>query len=199
MPLTTIYRTLHEKLNYSLQVCYESAKQRDEIERVRYKEALQSLIQNPRQGFVIDETHKDSRASRRQRAWTRRNSGGAEVKKWFYNHVRYTMIAAMNIDGFIDHTIELVKLDEISSEGAAGTVDAERFESCVENYLCPALGEYSQNEPNSIVIMDNASTHMSERVRELIESTGTYLLYSAPYSPDLSPIEYLLNDYKSNL
>jgi len=78
-------------------------------------------------------------------------------------------------------------------------VDAERFQEWVSRHLCPFLGRYSENEPNSIVIMDNASTHMSERMKELIESTGAYLLYSAPYSPDLSPIEYLFNIYKSNL
>ena len=33
----------------------------------------------------------------------------------------------------------------------------------------------------------------------MIESTGAYLLYLAPYSPDLLPIEYLFSVYKSNL
>jgi len=106
MPFCTIYRTLCNKLNYTLQVCYESAQQIDEIERIRYKTALTSLVKDPRQVIVIDETHKDQRASRRRRAWARRNSGGAAVKKWFENHVRYTMIAGTNIDGFVDCTIE---------------------------------------------------------------------------------------------
>ena len=47
--------------------------------------------------------------------------------------------------------------------------------------------------------MDNASTHMSEEARESIENAGAYLLYSAPYSPDLSPMKYCFNMYKAYL
>ena len=47
--------------------------------------------------------------------------------------------------------------------------------------------------------MDNASTHMSWEVVDAIEGAGAYLLYSAPYSPDLSPIEYCFNIYKAKL
>ena len=47
--------------------------------------------------------------------------------------------------------------------------------------------------------MDNASTHMSHEVGDMIRERGAYLLYSAPYSPDLSPIEYAFNVYKSHL
>ena len=79
----------------------------------------------------------------RRRAWARRNSGGAAVKKWFENHVRYTMIAGTNIDGFVDCTIEFVEREEISNEGAVGTVDAERFHEWVARHLCPILGRYS--------------------------------------------------------
>ena len=47
--------------------------------------------------------------------------------------------------------------------------------------------------------MDNASTHMSWEVVEAIESAGAYLLYTAPYSPDLSPIEFCFNIYRARL
>jgi transposase len=39
------------------------------------------------------------------------------------------------------------------------------------------------------VVRDNLSAHKGERVRELVESEGCELLYLAPYSPNLSPIE----------
>ena len=199
LPLSTLYYTIKHRLNYSLQVCYESAKQRDEIERERYKEALKHLVNDVEQVIVIDETHKDKRASRRRRAWGRRNSGGIALKKWFCNEVRYTMIAGFNIDGFVNATIGIYEREETSNEGAAGTVDRSDFVECVEESLCPVLGDYQKDEKNSIVIMDNASTHMCEEVRELIESKGAYLLYTAPYSPDLSPIEYAFNVYKAYL
>ena len=105
LPMNTIQRVLDEKLDYSLQVCYESAKQRDEIERERYKAALESLVKDVRQVIVIDETHKDKRASRRRRAWGKRNSGGIPLKKWYKNEIRYTMIAGFNVDGFEDNML----------------------------------------------------------------------------------------------
>ena len=68
LPFSTIYKTIKDKLNYSLQVCYKSAKQRDELERRRYKAVLKSLVKTAKQVLVIDEAHKDKRASRRRRA-----------------------------------------------------------------------------------------------------------------------------------
>ena len=49
--------------------------------------------------------------------------------------------------------------------------------------------------------MDNASTHMnmSHELGDMICERGAFLLYTAPYSPDLSPIEYAFNVYKSML
>ena len=109
------------------------------------------------------------------------------------------MIAALDIDGFIDSSIDCVQRTEQSSEGASGTVDSEYFEEWVKNCLCPILGDYSKGEARSIVVMDNASTHMDSKVGELIRGTGAYLLYTAPYSPDLNPIELCFNIYKSYL
>ena len=196
---SSIHRILTEKLNLSLQVCVEVATQRNELQRYLYKRALDVLVQHPKQVIVLDETHKDRNASRRRRGWGNRNGGGVKINRWFTENINYTMIAAMNYHGFIDSTIKLVMRDEISEEGAAGTVDGNGFRNWLREYLLPVLGRYVDGEENSIVIMDNASTHMSREVMEMIESTGAYLLYSAPYSPDLSPIEYLFSVYKSNL
>ena len=97
LPFSTFYKTITKRLKYSLQVCYEAAKQRNEMERRRYKEALQIVVKDPRQVLVIDEAHKDKRASRRRRTWGRRNSGGVALLKWFRSKVRYTMITGISI------------------------------------------------------------------------------------------------------
>ena len=47
--------------------------------------------------------------------------------------------------------------------------------------------------------MDNATTHMCQEVESIIRATGAYLLYTAPYSPDLNPIELCFNVYKHSL
>ena len=160
--IPTIYRILVDKLGYSLHVCYEAAAQRNEAERCRYKAALESLVTNADQVIFVDESHKDRRASRRRRAWGLRNKGGVALRRWFKNSVRYTMIAAMDINGFITSSIDCVKRGE--SEEDQNTVDSSYFESWVENFLCPTLGSYAKGEPRSIVVMDNASTHMSAKV-----------------------------------
>ncbi len=40
-----------------------------------------------------------------------------------------------------------------------------------------------------MIIWDNASFHKSDRLRQLIEAAGCFLLFLLAYSPDLNPIE----------
>ena len=56
-----------------------------------------------------------------------------------------------------------------------------------------------KGEPRSIVIMDNASTHMDGCVEQMIRAKGAILIYAAPFSPDLNPIELAFNIYKAHL
>jgi hypothetical protein len=52
---------------------------------------------------LIDETHKDRNASAcRRRGWGKKNSGGVRLRQWYKNIVRYTLIAAADINGFIE-------------------------------------------------------------------------------------------------
>jgi transposase len=57
----------------------------------------------------------------------------------------------------------------------------EVFEAYLEDVLAPSL------KPGQVVVMDNLSSHKSERVRELIEKRGCELIYLPPYSPDFNP------------
>ena len=41
----------------------------------------------------------------------------------------------------------------------------------------------------SVIIWDNASFHKSEKLQEVIEESGSRLLFLPAYSPDLNPIE----------
>jgi transposase len=53
----------------------------------------------------------------------------------------------------------------------------------VRQFLVPEL------EPGQYVIMDNVSFHKALEIRKLIEAAGYTLVFLAPYSPDLNPIE----------
>ncbi len=53
--------------------------------------------------------------------------------------------------------------------------------------------------PGQVVVMDNLSTHTSEKVRQAIEADGCRLLFLPSYSPDLSPIEEAFSKLKTFL
>ena len=105
----------------------------------------------------------------------------------------------MDINGYIPVACHTVVRDEISDEGAAGTVDGDYFLYWVKEYLCPILGSYELGEARSVVLMDNASTHMSDEIESAIQATGAILIYGAPFSPHLNPIEFYFACYKAHL
>jgi hypothetical protein len=64
------------------------------------------------------------------------------------------------------------------------TIDTGIFNAWVIQDLIPKLS------PQSIVIMDNATFHQGEEMKEALREGGHTLLYLPPYSPDLNPIEH---------
>ena len=109
------------------------------------------------------------------------------------------MIDVADVNGFIPSACKTFLRDEISEEGAAGTVTRDVFEEWVKECLCPILDDYSKGQNRSIVMLGNASTHISRRVVDMIEEKGAKVLYTAPFSPDLNPIEIFFSVYKSFL
>ena len=197
---TTIWNYITKKIGYSLQSISTSAKQQCKEYQDQFLFALHQQLQgDPTRLITIDETHKDRNASRRRRGWAKRNSGGVKLKEWYTNVVRYTLIAAADIHGFITSACHTVLRDEILEEGAAGTVDADYFLYWVREYLVPVLGRFEYGEPRSVVSMDNASTHMSIEVENEIRKAGAVLIYSPSYSPELNPIENYFALYKAYL
>ena len=75
-----------------------------------------------------------------------------------------------------------------------GTTDATVFEDFIEQLLLHC-GRFP--EPKSVIIMDNASFHRTERVEQLCHDAGVKLLYLPPYSPDLNPIEEFFAELKA--
>ena len=64
------------------------------------------------------------------------------------------------------------------------TCDTVVFNAWLKTRLCPGLNA------QHLVIMDNAAFHASLQTARLIEQIGATLLFLAPYSPDLNPIEH---------
>jgi hypothetical protein len=166
-------------------------------------EAIKAAVVRPEMLVYIDESHKDRSSSRRRRWWSPRGQTPVRTSQFDLDiRMRYALIAACDINGFINEACDLVERGNPQQEETnplVGTVDTDRREMYLEERLCPVLGNYSRGEPRSIVILDNAAIHHSERVCELVTATGATIIYTAQYSPDLNPIELMFGHYKKSL
>ena len=75
-----------------------------------------------------------------------------------------------------------------------GSTAASMFEDFIEQLL-HHCGRWP--EPKSVLIMDNASFHHTDRITELCSNASVKLLYLPPYSPDLNPIEEFFAELKA--
>lgn len=71
-----------------------------------------------------------------------------------------------------------------------GTCNTQVFNQWLQHMLLPEL------VTGSVIVLDNATFHKSSSTRRLIEQAGCEVLYLAPYSPDLNPIEKLWANLK---
>lgn len=74
-----------------------------------------------------------------------------------------------------------------------GAIDRQFFDAFVEDILVHEL------KPGDVVVLDNLSSHKSEKAKKLIESRGAELVFLPPYSPDLNPIEMVFSKIKQLL
>jgi transposase len=197
-----IWTRLLSDCGYSLQVATDRALQRNDEERERYKDGLHAFVHDPAQLIFLDETQKDRNSSRRRRYWSPRGQSPFRDAYFEGSHgKRYTLMAACDINGFVMEACDIVERETSAEDNdpTRGTVNRERFLLWIEEKLLPVLGKYLEGEPRSLVILDNASIHHGDEVKALIESTGAKVMYTAPYSPDLNPIELMFGEYKKGL
>lgn len=67
-----------------------------------------------------------------------------------------------------------------------GSTDKQLFEDFIEQLLCHC-GRWP--EPESVLIMDNASFHFSDKIEAMCRERGVRLFMTAPYTPRTNPIE----------
>lgn len=74
-----------------------------------------------------------------------------------------------------------------------GAMNKLLFETYVETQLAPTL------RPGDVVILDNLSSHKSEKAKAILKAKGAWFLFLPPYSPDLNPIEMAFAKLKAHL
>lgn len=72
-------------------------------------------------------------------------------------------------------------------------MNKERFETYIKTQLAPTLTK------GDVVILDNLSSHKSEKAAQILKDIGAWFLFLPPYSPDLNPIEMAFSKLKAHL
>jgi transposase len=152
-------------------------RERDEEKRKKFVEEISKIDES--KIFWVDESginehliREHGRAPRGEKVYGERSG-----KKFD----RHSVVSALNLGKFV------------APFGYKGTCDTVLFETWVEKVLLPELF------PDSVVILDNATFHKSEKTRKLIENAGCRLIFLPPYSPDLNPIEHLWDWMKNKI
>ena len=182
---------------YTNKVIYSKACQAIEIQKHMFIENLETTLKTPEMALFIDESAKDRRAARRKRGWSKK---GVEIGNYelFNRDIRYTLIGVADCYGFCPYMCEVVH-HKVDGKEESKPVNADRFVEFFEDNVFPHLGNAANRERHSVVIMDNCSIHTDHRIANMIRQKGAILLYSAPYAPDLIPIEFMFKAYKDYL
>ena len=91
---------------------------------------------------------------------------------------RISMIGALHFQGLVA---------ELCFEG---TLDTLMFNYFIEKHLAPKL------QAGNVVILDNASAHNPDDLRDILTPLGVSVMFLPPYSPELNPIEKIWSQMK---
>ena len=127
------------------------------------------MKKRPERLVFIDETGTTTKMTRlRGRA---RRGQRLKMKVPFGHWGTQTFIAALRHDGLIAPWV----IDH--------PMNRKIFETYVETQLAPTL------QRGDMVILDNLSSHKSEKATAILKERGAWFLFLPPYNPDLNPIE----------
>ena len=169
--LTTVH-------SYMLKIT-RPALERNEQDRAEFCEIIAAHYRAEQLVFA-DESHFNRLTLRRPYAWSRRGERACRYE-FSFRGTKYSMLPALSLDGILH--LEVV-------ENAVTSADFRRF---VEGLL-PRMNEFPL--PNSVLVIDNASIHKFDGIREIVEDRGARLVYLPSYSPDFNPIELAFSTIK---
>ena len=129
----------------------------------------------------VDESGCDKRIGFRRTGWSPLGTTPVQVAR-YRREQRWQILPAYTQDGIL------------LSRVFQGSTDGSVFEDYIEQLLqhCDRWPE-----PRSVLVMDNASFHHTERIAQMCADAGVKLMYLPPYSPDLNPIEEFFAELKA--
>lgn len=140
-----------------------------ENELVRYEFSKDLLEQKPENLVFVDESGIKT---------------GAGVNwGWSYSGNRLVEVRPKNQSKNLSMVVAIAAAGVLAAGCKLGSINGETFEGWVQEVLAPVL------KPGQIVIMDNASIHNRESVKDAIEKVGAKLWYQPAYSPELNAAE----------
>jgi transposase len=174
---STVSREL-KSVGWSKKRARQEAAQRDPDLRDYYLHEISSF--DAEHLVFVDESGCDKRCGFRRTGWSPLGVTPVQVAR-FQRGELYQILPAYTVDGVL------------TSQIFQGSTDSSIFEDFIQQLLS-ACGRWP--ERHSVLVMDNASFHHSERITELCREAGVKLVYLPPYSPDLNPIEEFFAELK---
>jgi len=178
--ISTICRTI-KKMGLSRQKITHVALQQSEFLRVEFIAEMAAF--DPAMILWIDETGCDRRNALRHYGYGIRGLPPCDHQLQLRG-TRYSAVGILSVDGIQDVYI------------TEDTVNGDVFLDFLYTQLLPILCPFNGSNPNSIVVMDNASIHHTDAVVNAICGVGALIRFLPPYSPDLNPIEFVFGEVK---
>jgi transposase len=166
----SISRTLRS-IGWTRKTIRRIAQQRDADLRDHYLHRIAQY--KSYQLIFVDESGCDRRTGYRRWGWSPKGSSPVQVTK-FGRGKRWHILPAYAQDGIVLRRVY------------QGSTDGDLFEDFIAQLL-HHCGRYP--EPKSVIVMDNASWHHSEKTLRMCQDAGVVLEFLSPYSPDFNPIE----------
>ncbi len=160
-----------ESMGWTRTTVRRIAQQRDADLRDHY---LHRIAQYKSYQLVfVDENGCDRRAGYRRWGWSPKGSSPVQVTK-FGRGKRWHILPSYAQDGIV------------LRQRKQGSTDTDLFEHFIARLL-HHCGRFPQ--PKSVIVMDNASWHHSEKILQMCKDAGVVVEFLSPYSPDFNPIE----------
>ncbi len=150
--------------------------ERSEPLRLFFCEQLQLIVHSPRMLVYVDESHCKPTEFRRKYGRSERGSPAFMLAP----HVAHgegqsvSAVCALGLNGLLSVNV----LD--------GEVTGNRFMEILEDEILPKM-LYPQD--NSILVLENVSTHNHDAIFAMAEACGVMILFLPPYSYDYKPLE----------